>query len=387
MDDKALQIGETRVVAPGDFQVLLDELSRRGYTTLGPTVSEGVIAYAPLKKTEQLPIGWSDYQDAGCYRLVERKDRALFGYVVGPHSWKKFTFPSSVELLRFRRDNGKTQVIASKDKAPKYAFIGVRPCELQALRIHDDVLIKSRYSDSDYAARRKHNFIVTVNCFEPAGTCFCTSMNTGPVATEGFDLGITEVCTPQAHFLLIETGSGRGAEVLSAVPGQPATDQQRNMARDILEAARKRIRRTMQLSEVKDLLHRQVESNHWEEVGKRCLSCTNCTMVCPTCFCTSIEDSTDLAGTEATRTRKWDSCFNEDYSYIHGGSVRTSPGARYRQWITHKLATWQDQFGQPGCVGCGRCITWCPVGIDITEEIAALQSKEKPSQQPVGVEE
>lgn len=95
-------------------------------------------------------------------------------------------------------------------------------------------------------------------------------------------------------------------------------------------------------------------------------------MVCPTCFCTGVEDVTALAGDVTERVRKWDSCFTADFSYQHGGVVRESTKSRYRQWLTHKLSSWVDQFGSSGCVGCGRCITWCPTGIDLTAEVAAI---------------
>jgi sulfhydrogenase subunit beta (sulfur reductase) len=135
--------------------------------------------------------------------------------------------------------------------------------------------------------------------------------------------------------------------------------------------------RTMDTKGIKELLYRNYENPRWDDVAKRCLTCGNCTMVCPTCFCTTVEDITDLTGEHVERWRKLDSCFTMDFSYIHGGSVRSSPRARYRQWMTHKLATWIDQFGTSGCVGCGRCITWCPVGIDITEETGAIRDSEK----------
>ena len=125
---------------------------------------------------------------------------------------------------------------------------------------------------------------------------------------------------------------------------------------------------------IKELLYRNLEHPRWEDVARRCLSCTNCTLVCPTCFCTTVEDATDLSGGHAERRRRWDSCFSMDFSYIHGGYIRPSVKARYRQWMTHKLATWIDQFGTSGCVGCGRCITWCPVGIDITAEVKAIRA-------------
>jgi Fe-S-cluster-containing hydrogenase component 2 len=128
--------------------------------------------------------------------------------------------------------------------------------------------------------------------------------------------------------------------------------------------------------DIKDLLYRNLEHPRWDEVAARCLSCANCTMVCPTCFCTTVEDTSDLAGRETTHQRRWDSCFTTDFSYISGGSIRQSGKARYRQWMTHKLASWIDQFGTSGCVGCGRCITWCPVSIDITEEASVIRETE-----------
>ena len=135
--------------------------------------------------------------------------------------------------------------------------------------------------------------------------------------------------------------------------------------------------RSMDTCNIKDLFYRNLEHPRWNNVAERCLTCANCTMVCPTCFCTTIEDVTDLTGEHAERWRKLDSCFTMDFSYIHGGSVRASTKSRYRHWITHKLATWIDQFGTSGCVGFGRCITWCPVAIDITEEVHAIRKSEE----------
>ena len=124
------------------------------------------------------------------------------------------------------------------------------------------------------------------------------------------------------------------------------------------------------------LLYRNYNNERWQDLAQRCLDCGNCTMACPTCFCSKVEDITDLTGDHAERWREWDSCFTMDFSYIHGGSVRATTRSRYRQWLVHKLATWLDQFGSSGCVGCGRCITWCPVGIDLTEEVRLIRGSE-----------
>jgi sulfhydrogenase subunit beta (sulfur reductase) len=147
-------------------------------------------------------------------------------------------------------------------------------------------------------------------------------------------------------------------------------------ANGVLERAAGAMGRSLDASDVADLLARNRQSTRWEEVAARCLSCTSCTLVCPTCYCTNVVDRTDLTGETAVRWRRWDSCHTMRHSYIHGGSVRASAAGRYRQWLTHKLSTWKDQFGTLGCVGCGRCITWCPAGVDLTAEVAAIRAAE-----------
>jgi ferredoxin len=200
-------------------------------------------------------------------------------------------------------------------------------------------------------------------------------MNTGPRATQGFDLCLTELLDGQRHEFLVETGSARGANLLSKLPHRPASESELTQVESVTTAASQAMRRAM-VPEVAALLKRNPEHPRWQEVAQRCLSCANCTQVCPTCFCSTVEDVTDLDGQTAERWRQWDSCFTIDFSYIHGGSIRRETRSRYRQWLTHKLSTWHDQFDTSGCVGCGRCITWCPAGIDLTEEAGAIQDSE-----------
>ena len=215
--------------------------------------------------------------------------------------------------------------------------------------------------------------MLAVNCTQPGGTCFCASMGTGPQATNGFDLALTEVCDDGEHYFVVEIGSERGAGILSGLPLEPAGEHQLRPAARLVSAAQARMGRALDTTGLKELLYDRFDDPRWEETARRCLSCANCTMVCPTCFCTTPADSTDLSGGQAERRRFWDSCFAVDFAYIHGGSIRRGAAARYRQWLTHKLGYWLDQFGTLGCVGCGRCITWCPAAIDITEEAAALR--------------
>ena len=374
--------GDTLVVEARELDALLGALRERGHTLLGPTVRDGAIVLDEIGGVSDLPAGWTDEQDGGRYRLRRRDDGALFGYAVGPHAWKRYLHPPAVVRWRARRDDG--GFVAEPDKAPppRYAFVGVRPCELAAIRVQDLVFLGGSFVDPAYRSRRESAFVLAVDCGSPAGTCFCVSMGTGPKAGPGFDLALTEVIGDGRHVLVAEVGTERGAEVAGAVPHRPAEPADLEAARAVTAGAAGRMGRSLDTDGLKDLLYRRYEDPRWDEVAKRCLACSNCTMVCPTCFCATVEDETDLLGTATERRRIWDSCFSQEFSYVHGGSVRTSGSARYRQWITHKLATWHDQFGVSGCVGCGRCITWCPVGIDITAEARALRQGETQGSRP-----
>ena len=368
--------GASLVIERGQLQTLLDALRARGMRTVGPRLRDGAIVYDELESADDLPAGWSDRQEAGAYRLVKRDDQALFGYNVGPHSWKQFLHPPALRLSRIESVDGKLVFERGEPRAPTFAFIGVRACELQAIAVQDRVFLGDEHADPSYRSRREGAFIVAVNCGQAGGTCFCASMGSGPKVTGGFDLSLTEIVRQDGHRFLVETGSDRGAELMREIPHRGARDEEVGTAARIVRQTAEQMGRRMETAGVKALLYRNSENPRWEETASRCLACTNCTMVCPTCFCTTVEDVTDLDGAHAERWRKWDSCFTLDFSFLHGGSVRRSTAARYRQWLTHKLATWIDQFGSSGCVGCGRCITWCPVGIDLTEEVAAIRASE-----------
>jgi sulfhydrogenase subunit beta (sulfur reductase) len=366
-----------RVVVDHDhLQDLFEILTSKGYQVVGPTVREHAIVYDTLTSVADLPIGYTDEQEGGTYRLKKRADQAMFGYAVGPHSWKKFLFPPVMRLWQARREGNGFEVIAENNEVPKLAFLGVRSCELHAISIQDKVFMRNDYTDPTYQSRRNNLCIIAINCGQAGGTCFCTSMGTGPKATADFDLALTEVLGNDIHYFVVEVGTQLGSELLQTIPHREASLDDIQLADDIVANTAEHMGRSIDTTNIKDLLYRNLDHQRWDDVASRCLTCSNCTMVCPTCFCSTVEDVTDLSGEQAERWRKWDSCFTMDFSYIFGGSIRTSTKSRYRQWMTHKLASWIDQFGTSGCVGCGRCITWCPVGIDITEEVRAIRESE-----------
>jgi ferredoxin len=331
------------------------------------------VVLAELSDVADLPRGVGDEQSPGRYRLRDRGDDALFGFAAPAQSGKSVLFPADALLWRARRDAaGGYTVDDPESEAPQpVALVGLRGCDLAAIGVHDTVLTGRPHVDAHYTARRTSAFLVAVTCGTPAGTCFCASMGTGPRPGPGADLTLTELADP--HRFLVEAGSPAGESVLDELPTHPATDADHAAADALVRTAVAAMGRQLRTDNLPDLLYAAAESPVWADVATRCLACTNCTLVCPTCFCTDVADVSDLTGDVDERHRVWDSCFSQEYSRLHSGAVRTSTAARYRQWLTHKLGSWWDQFGTSGCVGCGRCITWCPVGIDLTAEVDALR--------------
>lgn len=360
-----------------DFPLLFTALREQGYTIVGPTVRDGAIILDTVTSVDDLPNGWTDEQSGGSYTLTRRSDGAAFGYVVGPFSWKKFLYQPRLRLFsatRAGKDIEFSGTAGSESQSvPKFAFLGVRPCELSAIAVQDKVFITGDYADPTYSAIRSQALVIAVNCTQPGGNCFCTSMGTGPEAKEGYDLVLTEMLLEGGSVYIAHAGSEKGKEILSAVPHRPTTTNEAELAENALEQAAGNMGKTLDNQGLKTILYDNFDDKRWDEVTKRCLACANCTLVCPTCFCSTVEDTTDLSGTRAERWRRWDSCFTMDFARVAGGNTRPSTRARYRQWLMHKLGYWNDQFGVSGCVGCGRCITWCPVGIDITEEATAIR--------------
>lgn len=346
---------------------LIVALREDGRTVLGPTARDGAICLGEITSTADLPVGLEDEQAPGSYRLKPRQDGALFGFNAGPHPFKRSLLLPEVTLVRLRKSATGIDVTGGPPPAKKLALLGVRACDVAALGVQDRVLLHGPHADADYAARRSDVLLIAVQCGKAGGTCFCTSMGTGPEATSGFDLALTEI-PGEDHRFVVEVGSSAGSALAEKLGLSPAPEADVRAAEEIVARTAEQMGRKLDTTGIQERLQSHPDDPRWDDIASRCLGCTSCTLVCPTCFCTTVEDQTDLEGTSASRTRRYDSCFSEAFAYVHGGSLRPSLKARYRQWLTHKLSTWIDQFGTSGCVGCGRCITYCPVGIDITAE-------------------
>jgi len=358
------------VLAKPRLQDLLDALGQRGFRVLGPTVADGAVLWDEVRRLSDFPVGRREQQQPGRYRLEPGIDGEIFGVVNGPGSLKPAFFAPDEPLLEIERERKGFRVREVVPAPTRLAFVGVRACDLAALAIQDRIFLHDCFRDTHYAARREHALLIAVNCTRSAATCFCTSMGTGPEAKHGHDVALTEL----DDVFVATAASAAGETLLAALHLPPASDEIIRAAHERLDACARAMRRHLDTAELPRLLYEELENPRWDDVARRCLACGNCTMVCPTCFCHTVVDVTEIQGKVSQRVRRWDSCFSLEHAHTHGKNFRPHVRDRYRQWLTHKLASWIDQFGTSGCVGCGRCLTWCPVGIDLTEELGAIQA-------------
>ena len=349
---------------PDHLQSLIERLLDDDYRVIGPTVKDQALVYDDIRS---LPVGWGDAQDAGSYRLTRRDDQSRFGFNLGPSTWKQFLFPPEETIFRVRDG----EFVSARESAGKMAFIGVRGCELSAIGIQDRVFTGD-VVDPGYAARREQLLLIAVNCSQAADTCFCSSTGDGPEVGAGADLVLTEF-DPQDPFYLVEAHSAAGELLLAAIGGSEASVDEVSGIDRALAGTREQMSRRMNMTGLARDLLGALEHPHWDDVAARCLACGNCTQVCPTCFCSTGREDVDPVSLDVAHVRRWDSCFTEGHSYLSAGVTHQSVKSRYRQWLTHKLGSWEEQFGTSGCTGCGRCISWCPVGIDITQEVATIR--------------
>lgn len=369
MEISKTEFMKTKVIDISSLDLIFKSLFKKGYKLIGPTVHNKCIIYDEISSVSDLPKTITDEQDKAYYRIKKNDRESIFFYNTSPYSWKKFFFPPNLKLWGAEKVNHSGfEIKKFEHEIPSYAFIGVKACELDAILIQDKVFLKGEYKDSYYQKVREKAFIISTNCTKANKTCFCVSMKTGPKATIGYDISLTEVFDGNHHYFMVNSGSEKGSSILDDIPSNDANEFNIAAEAKAIKNAEKQFR-TIDTNHVKNTLYKNFDNEKWDEIAKRCLSCANCTLVCPTCFCNTVEDMTDLTGDHAERWRRWDSCFNLEYAKVAGGNFRTSSKARYRQWLTHKFASWIDQFDTSGCVGCGRCITWCPVEIDVTEEI------------------
>ena len=350
------------------LQKLLDALKATGRHCLGPVERDGTLMFDAITSAEQLPVGVHDVQGPGSYRLQHDDSRRCFAWANGPQALKPLTFAPQETLWRVSRNDDGMRFSPVATEHSGMALIGARACDLAALKLQEKHFLGGEHIDPGFGERRDSLFIVAVDCNHPADTCFCASTGDGPAAKQGFDIAMSEL----DEGFLLRPGSPAGQAVIDKLTLSAASEAQKKQVADELVLAAQAQTRQLPSDNLRDAIFERQDHPHWAEIAERCLACGNCTAVCPSCFCSSYEARPSLDGKEAEQVRSWDSCFSFEHSNLHGHALRDDIRLRYRQWLTHKLAGWHDQYGRSGCTGCGRCITWCPVGIDLTAEVATL---------------
>lgn len=336
------------------------------YKLIGPKVQSDVITLGEIIPAD-LPFHVKDIQIAGSYRLDSEKSNYLFSFSIGPDSFKRFLFPPEIELFKWRyREKGLDSFQPLEISVPIVLF-GLRACDTEALILYDRIFAEDWY----YKKIRDKSIVIAINCLFPNENCFCPSLSTGPEVRRA-DLIITEL----EDRLLLEVQNNRILDFLKELKTERADDFDIKSKDQVVKRCRELIKKQIDIKNLSFLL-KKLENTVWKEIAEIDLECGNCTQVCPTCFCNSTFDKLKLSDIskkayQGVRIRVWDSCFSRNFSKVHGGNFRPSRRARYRHWFMHKFNYMEEQFGIKGCVGCGRCITWCPAGIDVTEVLRWL---------------
>ncbi len=352
-----------------NLQALLDALTANKFKCVGPQVRDGSIIYAPLNDAKKLPWGVADIQDLGDYQLTKGDPDFAFAWTNGLSSIKTFLFKPQETVWQVKRDDAGKLVFEPVNEIESIALIGVRPCDVAAMLIQDKVFLEGEHKDCRYQARKSALFTVVMNCTKSSANCFCIAAGNSPKAEKGFDLAMTEL----SDGFIIQAGSDQGVKLVDQLDLSEATQEQLTKADSKIEFAKNSQQKTIpNMQSLANKTTVAADDPSWNEVSEQCISCGSCTQVCPTCFCHKEMDLPLMSEEGNEHIRSWDSCFSDDHGYTHGHIFRQGTKKHYQQWLNHKFIYWHEQFGTSGCVGCGRCMTWCPAKIDITKVVGKI---------------
>ena len=248
-------------------------------------------------------------------------------------------------------------------------IFGVHACDIHGIQILDRVF-SGRYRDEYYFSRRENVSLIGISCLSD-DFCFCNSMGTDYVDT-GFDLFLSEI----TDGYLVRVGTSKGDDMvnLSKELFQEITQQEIDDYKDYALAKKKGFKRFLNIRNLPEIMDLEHKSSLWDELGKKCTSCGTCSMCCPTCYCYRTFDEVNLDMESGRRRRQWDCCLFRDHALVaEGHNFRKDRSDRFKHRWLHKQQSFAGEFGQPSCVGCGRCIEFCPAKIDMTEELNKIQ--------------
>jgi len=354
----------------------LEELQKE-FQLIGPVERDGGSAFAKIQSVKDLNLN---------YGLT----------MLGP---QVYLYHPEERICTIQEKGGKFDV-QTLDTVPRQILFGVHSCDLHAITILDRVFLKKGMEDRNYRLWRENTLVIGFHCSHIYPQCFCASMGTGPFfePKEGYDFLLTDLGDNYLIETLIdhpqpaspsrgreempphsrEAGRDRALKLLSSLNPAQATQEHFDKKSQISRELESQFQKEIDTSHLVEIILRNQYHPIWSRTAdSRCLGCTNCIQVCPTCFCYNVKDRISFDLTTCERTRYKNGCLDLHFAEVHEANFRFTRMARLRQFVTHKLATWVEQFGCFGCVGCGRCMTWCPTDIDLTHIAKEIMATEK----------
>ncbi len=283
---------------------------------------------------------------------------------------KKYFFPPRETTFRYVPGEGFIPNTDGLDQ--KIILFGVHACDVYAVNILDEVFA-GRYRDPYYHTRRKNIAIIGIDCM-PDKQCFCRSMRADFV-DHGFDLFLYDI--GDSYHALVGTALGDDMVLASGRMFEPLGAEEIEEYKQRSQVKRKAFQLDVEIRDLPEIFEMEYQSAMWNEIGERCLSCGSCSMVCPTCYCFDVADDVELGSVAGNRTRWWDSCLFSSHALVASGeNFRPSRPSRVKNRFYHKQRGFVAEYGRPSCVGCGRCLSACPVGIDMIEVVERLRRVE-----------
>jgi ferredoxin len=342
------------------------KLDKKDFERFLKDLMEAYDLFAPVQLAEGVSV----------FRKIDQPEEVHLTQLVPQKSAKEVFFPQSEVMFRYETVEHREPILSEQRIERERVLLGARPCDIEAISILEKVFAGEDYTDVYFLEKRRKTTIVTLSCNHPLTTCFCSSTGGGPFRRDGSDLFLTDLGESYLVELLTEKGMAFSKNRFFREAGSKDFD----LLKELEEKASKKAEASIPVEGIEKRLDLMVESPFWDRIHEKCIGCGVCTFLCPTCHCFDITD--EAVNLKGQRVRNWDSCLFPIYSLeTSGHNPRPTGRERTRQRLMHKFNYYPKNFDRVACVGCGRCILYCPVHFDIREALLYASSRRSKGQE------